>query len=425
MSPSRVARQHEEEDTGDQRNPFARDRDRILYCSAFRRLEGVTQVASASEGHIFHNRLTHSIKVAQVARRLAEYLLADRGADAEHLNAEVAEAAGLAHDLGHPPFGHAGEKTLDKLVTRHAVNGFEGNPQSFRIVTRLALRSEEHGGLNLTRGTLAAIMKYPWCREGPATTRHKKWAAYEDDTDAFKFAREGQPEGVKTLEAQVMDWADDIAYSVHDLEDFVRARLVSWLEIAHRPAVREAVVAQAVKQWWDAPGNAKARIEEASERILGGPVELAPTLKDRFTGMSQHRLELRWFTSSLIGRFVKATNCSDGSLDVPDGRQDEVRFLKAITWTFVISNPALAAQQHGQARILEELFEDLLLGAQKEPGGKPDLLPHRARHLVEGGAEPARVVVDTIGSLTEEEVLALHRRLRGLDGGTVLDPIVR
>ena len=143
----------------DQRTSFQRDRDRILYSSAFRRLEGVTQVASVSEGYIFHNRLTHSLKVSQIARRLAEHLL-DEGADEEVLSPDVAEAAALAHDLGHPPFGHVGETELhDLLDSQGHSEGFEGNPQSFRVVTRLAVRFKEWDGLNLTRATLAAVIK--------------------------------------------------------------------------------------------------------------------------------------------------------------------------------------------------------------------------------------------------------------------------
>lgn len=159
----------------DQRNRFARDRDRILYSSAFHRLSGITQIVRAGELDIFHTRQQHTYKVAQVGRRLAENVLAKQKdvAEAVGVHPEVVEAACLAHDLGHPPFGHAAETVLDGLVqkpdtdgkVKGDTDGFEGNAQSFRILTKLAVRYDEQLGLDLTRATLAATLKYPWLRD--------------------------------------------------------------------------------------------------------------------------------------------------------------------------------------------------------------------------------------------------------------------
>jgi dGTPase len=204
----------------DWREPAERDCDRILYSSAFRRLTGVTQVVAADEGHVFHNRLTHSLQVSQVARRLAERLIRkDKSLTLRvgGIDPDVAQAAGLAHDLGHPPFGHVAEDELDHLVSEvHAVpDGFEGNAQSFRIVNALAHRAPppHPPGLNLTPATLNAILKYPWFREldpdddskpatefDPAsggktlkTKKARKFGAYRLERDQFNAARTLSP----------------------------------------------------------------------------------------------------------------------------------------------------------------------------------------------------------------------------------------
>jgi len=215
---SREDQRHNAAD-GDQRIAFQRDRDRILYSSAFRRLSGVTQIVRTGEEDVFHNRLTHSLKVAQVGRRLAERCMGEfpEATNARGLHPEVVEAACLAHDLGHPPFGHIGENVLCNLVEASGdEEGYEGNAQSFRIITKLAVRFEGCDGLDLTRATLAATLKYPWTRDKNDPKKTKKWSVYNSEQDDFEFARTLNRGEKKTLEAELMDWADDIAYSVHD-----------------------------------------------------------------------------------------------------------------------------------------------------------------------------------------------------------------
>lgn len=226
------------------RTPAQRDRDRILYSSAFQRLAYVTQVTAPEAGHTFHNRLGHSLKVAQVGRRNAERLrkLADRkqlppaaAGLALSLDPDAVEAACLAHDLGHPPFGHVAEKALHEEAREALGTGFdafEGNAQSFRIVTRLAVRNTL-SGLSLTRQTLDALLKYPWAFSmNPTAKAHHKWGFYSvggGDREAFEFVRpeaDADAEGPRCLEAEIMDWADDLTYAVHDLDDFFRAGLI-------------------------------------------------------------------------------------------------------------------------------------------------------------------------------------------------------
>ncbi|WP_241657463.1 dGTP triphosphohydrolase [Aurantiacibacter suaedae] len=191
------------------------------------------------------SRQQHTYKVPQIGRRLAENCVDKQsGLAALHgVHPEVVEAACLAHDLGHPPFGHAAEGELDRLASDPTLaggkladpadDGYEGNAQTFRILTKLAVRyGRGTPGLGLTRATLAATLKYPWLRDRKDRKKAKKWSAYQTERDAFEWAREHCSGDHKTAEAELMDWADDIAYSVHDFEDFHRVGVIPWDRIA-------------------------------------------------------------------------------------------------------------------------------------------------------------------------------------------------
>src|SRR6266436_2167187 len=210
----RNARRHtiasaKKSDPTDSRSPAQKDRDRLLYTSSLRRLAQVTQVVAADVSHVFHNRLTHSFQVAQVGRRLAERLLAlnsDLVLLSDGLDPDVVEAACYAHDLGHPPFGHIAEEELNALASTD-IDGFEGNAQSFRIIAKLAQHSPLHRGLDLTRATLAAVLKYPW-RRGENSEKPNKWGGYSSEEKDFEFATQLRGKArERTLEAQLMDWA--------------------------------------------------------------------------------------------------------------------------------------------------------------------------------------------------------------------------
>lgn len=383
-----------------------------------------------------------------MGRRLAEHCLKqNREAAIRHgLDADVVEAACLGHDLGHPPFGHIGEQTLHRLLTVQGEDGgcldpegFEGNAQSFRVVTKLAVRFTDWGGLNLTRATLAALLKYPWKRHtdagGNACGKDRKWGYYESEQEDFDFCREGLPAERRTLEAELMNWADDIAYSVHDLEDFHRCNYIPWPRIiGDAPPDLDKLIENSASQWQGRPGSATDRLREAHQRLSGLFGGFSSMFQaGTYEGKRSQRLEIRSLTSELIGRYVMAAKVAENGcsgdcelLSVDDEYRDEIRVLKQFTRDYILGSPALAAQQEGQKRVLERLFCDFL---REITSRKPRALPPRFHHFLEflddDNARPARVAADCVASMTEGEAIRLDHRLTGLHSGSVLDPIVR
>ncbi len=303
----RNARLHSAAETpkDDFRSPAQRDRDRILYTSAFRRLGEVTQVASPTNAHVFHNRLTHSLQVAQVGRSLAQKLSIDSKKLVESvggIDPDVVEAACLAHDLGHPPFGHTAEEKLNELANE--IGGFEGNAQSFRIISKLAFKSESYGGLDLTRATLAAVLKYP-CLKGQNKKKLNKWGAFKSEIDDFNFARKLGPEKKfqRTVEADLMDWADDVTYSVHDVEDFFRAGRIPMHLLARRQdnVERNHFFDDVFRRRANEEGFSKRQdLEEAFENLLTSFWRI----DEPYTGTKKQRSKLRRFTAQLIHRYI-------------------------------------------------------------------------------------------------------------------------
>lgn len=413
----------------DQRNRFARDRDRILYSSAFHRLAGITQIVRAGELDIFHTRQQHTYKVAQVGRRLAENVRVRQGDLSQKVGVhpEVVEAACLAHDLGHPPFGHAAESRLDELVQAYGdKDGFEGNAQSFRILTKLAVRYDQYLGLDLTRATLAATLKYPWLRDLNDDKKRGKWSAYKSETVAFRWARQFHRDDRKTAEAEIMDWADDIAYSVHDVEDFHRVGVIRWQEI-FAAASRDSIVRAIVASWFGAPGNALERVDSALERLSEITIPFPAVTLQRYDGSREQRRQVRNLTSLLIGRYIRALTLNEDpsgpAVLINEESTDEVRVLKYIARTYVIGLPALHAQQFGQKKIIADLFQ---IFCQQSKGGAAPFIPKRLRYIWEiPDSSEARIAADCISCLTENEAYQLHRRLTGVETGSILDPVVR
>jgi dGTPase len=419
LGPKAGLRRHAEKPP-ENRTEAQRDRDRILYTSAFQRLAGITQIAAAEAGQVIHNRLTHSLKVAQVARRLAQRL--GRDADSQ----ETVAAAALGHDLGHPPFGHVAEKELDDLAADWG--GFEGNAQSFRIVNTLALRDAAYRGLNLTAPTLNGMLKYPWLRDPSDRKKSEKWGAYEHERLAFDFTRTGFATDQRSVEAELMDWADDVTYAVHDLEDFHRLGLIP-LERLVRGDERERFFASFFA---DKGGERVLRDKFASfdEADLDAAMDFVFTqaLGDvtPYRGAREERIYIRSRTSYLIGWFINAVTLAGDEVKIDPRRRAEVAVLKELAWFYVITDPSLATLQHGQRRVIRDLH-NIYYEAVDQPE-RWQLFPLAQQELLRitrGDERRYRIATDFVAGLTEDLAYELHQRLTGVSRGSILDAAAR
>ncbi len=442
-----------EQDRHEARDEPQRDADRLLYSSAYRRLKGVTQVISPQDEYVFHDRLMHSEKVAQVAHRLAQGLAASSVAGAPVPNPGVAFAAARAHDLGHPPFGHAGEQELQRVLegrTNRAGEGhaghpllrdsFEGNAQSFRIVTTTSFRKRgEQAGLNLTWATQAAILKYPWARgEQPEGSPKlaRKWAIYDSEREYASAARAWAVANDKwrsrCIEAEVMDWADDIAYAVHDVEDFYRSGVVPLSRLKH--------VAAEWKRFSDyAEDKLKSResddVEWDATAFAAIRGRIRPLLPDDvYDGSRGNRYDLHNFASRTIEFLTRSATLSPQGLRVDNAARLQAEFLKKLTQYYVLERPGLALMQIGQRRVLRELFFDVhrlvcdtYLQGDRSLGSIParlrdycDIALQYERMKVYGTSEAklARATTDFLVSLTDTQAGHLHRRLTGDPGAS-------
>jgi dGTPase len=442
------------------RSDFERDRARVLHSAALRRLAAKTQVVTAGSADFPRTRLTHSLECAQIGRELGREIGCDP---------DLVDAACLAHDIGHSPFGHNGEFALDELA--QPCGGFEGNAQSLRILTRLEPKVAG-AGLNLTRATLDATLKYPWFSRGPGT----KYGVYAEDAEVFAWIRQHAPSGRPCLEAQVMDWADDIAYSVHDLEDGFHAGLITFKNL--NSSAERSVVSHVTATMYCDDGVSVAELTETLDVLLG--LGIWPASYD---GGPETVAALKNLTSELIGRFCLAaqdaahspaahspaahspaahspaarspaarspaarspaahapaahspaadapatTDPSDLSnpssltnptrpsltryaadLIVPRQQRLECALLKGITAHYVMTRAGVIAAQARE----RELLAELALAIER---AAPQTLDPLLRPAWDAAAtDPARhrVVIDQVASLTDTSAIAWHHRLCG------------
>lgn len=461
-------------------NPHFRvDIERIRFSPYFSRLSAVTQViAQTGAGLAVHNRLTHSVKVSAVARAIAMHLHRDEGAMGDVVaelggcHPVVVQAASAAHDVGHPPFGHLGEQTLDRLARGRfqLTEGFEGNAQTYRILARLDEHNTPGVGLNLTRAVRAAVLKYPWLRgdggtrRGAASGKYSMYAVDLHDAEDALSAYPAIDSGQQTLECSVMDIADDIAYSLHDLDDFYRAGLLNqatiagefhaWRrEVANLRTLDSAALAaqprvpgHALELLWrrladrdpwiadaDAFDAAVARVnDEVIEGLLTVPFDgslAADRSLARFTTEWIHHLQ-----SSIEVHRDPAHRSGHVSLDRTAWH--EVAVLKFLHERFILDRPDLAVYQRGQASVLERLVDGLT--AWLDDPYDVRRAPRRLLDLVDLATEDyfqarkawpdllttqndaelqrwsvGRGIIDYVSSLTDAQAIQLDALLRG------------
>jgi dGTPase len=384
-------------DSGYGRTPYQRDRARVLHSAGFRRLASKTQVHTAGSDDFLRTRLTHSLEVAQISREMGARLGCDP---------DVVDVAGLAHDLGHPPFGHNGETALDQAA--QACGGFEGNAQTLRVLTRLEAKVPG-AGLNLTRASLDACSKYPW----PRRDGYRKFGVYPDDRPVFDWMRLPDLGERRCLEAQVMDWADDVAYSVHDVEDGVHGGYLSLRPLLDDPAERAELCADVAATYSDEPADALAA---ALDQLLADP---AVTAVADYDGTYGAQVTLKRMTSVLTGRFVAsavgATQSRygtgpvrryDADLIVPRTVRNQCALLKGMALRYVMRSRAAEEWYEQQRTILVELVDALM----RTPSGL-DVVFGPLFEAAESDAAALRVVVDQVASLTDHAAVAWHRTL--------------
>ncbi|MGW3101403.1 deoxyguanosinetriphosphate triphosphohydrolase [Streptomyces sp. NPDC001100] len=402
------------------RTAFQRDRARVLHSAALRRLAGKTQVVtpgtrSQAWDASPRTRLTHSLECAQVGRELGAALGCDP---------DLVEAACLSHDLGHPPFGHNGEQALNEFADD--CGGFEGNAQSLRLLTRIEpkrfVKSDTTGdlvsvGLNLTRATLDAATKYPWPRGAhPTDPKSPKFGVYEDDRPVFDWVRKGAPGTRTCFEAQVMDWSDDVAYSVHDVEDGLHAGHID-PNCLHAEPERQEIFKVAVGRYVPAD-TAPDELAEALDRLQN-----EPWWPHGYDGSAVAQARLKDATSQLIGRFCLAAEAAtrarygtgrltryDAELVVPREARLECAVLKAVADRYVMQRAEQERIRADERVVVAELAEALTTRA---PDG---LEPQFRAQFDEAPDDRARkrVIVDQIASLTDASARSLHAHLTSL-----------
>jgi dGTPase len=380
------------------RTEFMRDRARVIHSAALRRLAAKTQVAVPWENDFQRTRLSHSLECAQIGRELGESLGADP---------DLQDTACLSHDLGHPPFGHNGEEALAAIA--EDFGGFEGNAQSFRLLVRLEAKTVDSQGksvgLNLTRASLDGATKYPWTR----SENTRKFGVYDDDVEVFNWMRKDAPLGKKCIEAQIMDWSDDCAYSVHDLEDAIFAGQVSVKSFENDFADLYTVMTRDYKS--DATEQEALDAHKRLSALSAWP--------HYFDGSQRSLARLKDSTSQLIGRFVLAAEVEtrrihgnenlsrySANLEIPREQKVEVDFLKSIAGHYLINAAHSQVRYAKQQVIIKELVEMLL----KYPS---ELDSFFKKPWDEASDELAkmRVIIDQVAALTDPGAYALHARL--------------
>lgn len=405
----------------DYRSCFQVDRDRVIHAHAFRKLQSKTQVFLSGEYDFYRTRLTHSMEVAQIGRSICTWLLS-RGAPLEpdfFIDSDLVEGVCLSHDLGHPPFGHSGERTLQELMLRHG--GFEGNAQTLHLITETMFQNEcGVRGMEPTRGLMDGVLKYKRLyREHEAPPRNH--FLYDPQVIYRDFVFGGStPESLiragealnrfKSVECQIMDWADDAAYSLNDIVDGVRAGFMTIERIESWAA--ESGIDPECQLWLDRLFAAIRgdRLEEEFSQKIGAFIKAC-------------RLKERAANNPMAAR----TNRYRFELVVAPEAEREAAFYKRMANDIIFESPQLQQMEHKARKILFDLWEAAWRN-YVEPGAKGSrvirLLPPRAGRLVDAEtteAGKARRICDWLAGMTDGMVVRIYRRLHDPDFGSLRD----
>lgn len=415
------------------RSEVAKDRDRIVHSSAFRRLQGKSQIFGAHVSDFFRTRLTHSIECAQIGRAIARRITHEWETvveDRDHLP-DLVEAACLAHDLGHPPFGHNGERALRLRMEDRSHSLFEGNAQSFRLVTFLEPKTigpvaddyDRWVGLDLTCTSLRAITKYPVVEtDQMRNAEHPKFSVYRnsDELEYFDWLWDGTTlNAARTLATEIVDVADDIAYATHDFEDGVWSGMIP-LYALFGEVDEEALEVLGVKVREKHPAATSNDVSEALFSLMVAAAweadfdsEQLDWARRPFERTRQNVAYLKRLSAALIGVLIDSV-VSDGRFISPsEALKLRMNVLTAMAWVWMIERSELATVQFGQRRLIEELFEayfedPLTLPRRQEVRGiEGALLPDKT------WPQLARLICDHIAGMTDEYALAAHAAMFG------------
>ena len=399
--------------TGDVRSPFEIDRSRIVHCTAFRRLQGKTQVFGMGASDFFRTRLTHSLEVAQIGKGVALRL---------GMNTDLIEAACLAHDIGHPPFGHTGEKTLALLMWDYG--GFEANAQNIRLLCRLESKFINPTGLNLTRATLDSILKYktPFtnARSAEGAQPDKAKFVYDDDKELLDWASQDSPEGAKSIECKVMDWADDIAYSVHDLEDGIKSGMISGQSF-DSPETNQKLKEQVRDEM-------KRDNREFPEEHWHWVVEKVCEASKEWPSARERKARRKGIASSLINDFINSASLVPGEsqtgparyrvgLKIQEEAEQRCSLLKYLVWVRIINNERVATLERKSEQIVHRLFDEFV----DEDSRTVNLYPDDFRERYTGPRGRHRLACDYISGMTDSFALKVYSRLFEPEIGSVFD----
>ena len=408
-------------DAGDYRTPFQIDRDRVLHTPTFRRLQNKTQVFWSGEYDFYRTRLTHSLEVAQIGKSICAWLLRQPNSllsDSFHIDTDLIEAICLSHDLGHPPFGHAGERTLNHLTRNHG--GFEGNAQTLRLLTE-RIFSAKRTGMDPSRAFLDGILKYKtlWSELASSGTPPKNHFIYDFQNSHLDWALGGNDfpielnpgknrDSFKSIECQIMDWADDTAYSLNDLSDSVRA---GFLHI------------EKIETW------AKSNDIDFSEKT---------PLGDLIHAIRAHRVDP--FVGKRIGKYIKSAHLAQDvnflsaasnryryRLVIDPAVREESELFKRLAYEVVFLSPQLKQLEHKGSRMLRQLWEILetrYVRGESIDGQDFQLLPRDTVIEIEEAADEtsrARIICDYLAGMTDGYAARTYKRLFAPDFGSIND----